>query len=399
LLVFAHRRPTERARIPWRPLIGTLALLALPVACKRQNAYVPPPPPHVTVAQPLSQAVTPYLEATGNTVAFNQTDLVARVEGFLQDIRYTDGASVHRGETLFVIEPAPYQAKLQQAQAALKSAQAQAVQSQAEYNRQVSLGRSDFSSRSSVDQAQAQNDTNQANVASQQAAVTLAATNLGYTQVTAPFDGVATAHEVAVGSLVGASGPTKLASVIQFNPIYVSFNVSEQDVLRIRASLKRAGLSETDLDKVPVEIGLMTETGYPHRGKLDYAAPSVDTATGTLLVRGVLDNADRALLPGFFVRVRVPMQSQKAEALLVPDTALGADQSGRYLLVVDKDDVVQQRAVTTGALVGSLRVIRSGLEAADRVVIGGLQRAVPGAKVAPQAGEIKAASLPPPGKS
>ncbi|MGA3403194.1 MAG: efflux RND transporter periplasmic adaptor subunit [Acetobacteraceae bacterium] len=383
----------------WRLAAITL-LAALGVAgCKRQQtAFVPPPPPQVIVAQALHQAVTPYLEATGNMAAYNQVDLVARVSGFLQEIRYTDGAIAHRGDTLFVIEPAPYQAKLQQAQAALESAQAQVVQTDAEYDRQASLGRTDFSSRSTVDQARAARDSNRANVLNQQAAVTLAATNLGYTQVTAPFDGMVTAHQVSVGSLVGANAPTTLASIVQIDPIYVSFTVSEQDVLRIRASLRQAGMDEKQIAKVPVEVGLMTEDGYPHQGTLDYAAPNVDTSTGTLMVRGVLANADHMLLPGFFVRVRVPLRAQQAEALLVPETALGTDQSGRYLLLVDKDDVVQQRTVTTGARVGTLRVIASGLQPDDRVVVSGLQRAVPGEKVAPKATEITAA-MPAPGKS
>lgn len=383
----------------WR--LAAIALsAALGVAgCKRQQtAFAPPPPPPVVVAQALHQAVTPYLEATGNMVAYNQVDLVARVSGFLQEILYADGASAHRGDTLFVIEPAPYQAKLQQAQAALQSAEAQAAQTDAEYERQASLGRTDYSSRSQVDQARAARDSNRANVLNDQAGVTLAATNLGYTQVTAPFAGVVTAHQVSVGSLVGANGPTTLATVVQLNPIYVSFTISEQDVLRVRASLRRAGLDEKDLNKVPVEVGLMTETGYPHKGMLDYASPNVDPSSGTLTVRGVLTNADYVLLPGFFVRVRVPLRAEQAEALLVPETALGTDQSGRYLLLVDKDNLVQQRTVTTGERVGMLRVIASGLQPGDRVVISGLQRAVPGEKVAPTASQITAA-LPAPGKS
>ena len=377
----------------------TLLATISAAGCKRQQAeFVPPPPPQVIVAQALHQAVTPYLEATGNIVAYNQVDLVARVSGFLQDIRYTDGAAVHRGDTLFVIEPAPYQAKLDQAQATLAAAQANAVQTDAEYERQASLGRTDFASRSAVDQARAARDSNRAAVTNDQAGVTLAAINLGYTQVTAPFDGLVTAHQVSVGSLVGASGPTTLATIIQFNPIYVSFTISEQDVLRVRAGMRQAGLTAKDLEKVPVELGLMTETGYPHKGHLDYASPNVDPSTGTLTVRGILANLDYVLLPGFFVRVRVPLMTRPAEALLVPDTALGTDQAGRYLLVVDKDDVVQQRTVTTGARVGDLRVIATGLQPDDRVVISGLQRAVPGEKVAPKASEITAA-LPAPGKS
>jgi membrane fusion protein, multidrug efflux system len=382
-----------------RRVVGALLLVAPFSGCKRQNAYVPPPPPQVMVAQPLRQPVTPYLEATGSTVAFNQVDLVARVAGFLQEIRYTDGALAHRGDTLFVIEPPPYQAKLQQAQATLASAQAQAVQTDAEYARQASLGRSDFASRSTVDQALALRDANRANVLDQQAAVKIAETNLGYTQVTAPFDGVVTAHEVAIGSLVGANAPTKLATIVQLDPIYVSFTVSEQDVLRIRANLRQHRLAASDLTKVPVEVGLMTEEGYPQTGTLDYAAPNVDTESGTLTVRGVIPNPDRVLLPGFFVRVRVPLQQQQSEALLVPEAALGTDQAGRYLLIVDKDDVVQQRTVKTGTRVGSLRVVLSGLEADDRVVISGLQRAVAGTKVVARPTKIDASALPTDSKS
>jgi membrane fusion protein, multidrug efflux system len=378
--------------------VSLLAALAA-FGCKRQQtAFVAPPPPQVVVARPLRRAVTPYLDATGNLVAYNQVDLVARVSGFLQSIDYTDGAAVHTGQPLFVIEPVPYQAKLQQAQATLESAQAQALQTDAEYERQASLGRTDFSSRSTVDQARAARDSNRANVISDQAGVTQAAINLGYTRVTAPFDGVVTAHQVSLGSLVGANGPTTLATIVQINPIYVSFTISEQDVLRIGAGLRQAGLDRKQLDKVPVEIGLMTETGFPHQGHLDYAAPVVDQSTGTLMVRGILPNSDHVLLPGYFARVRVPMLSRHESALLVPDTALGTDQSGRYLLVVDKGNVVQQHTVTTGQRVGELRVIVTGLQADDRVVVSGLQRAVPGEKVAPETTTITAA-MPAPGKS
>ena len=200
----------------WRSA-ATILLAALAVTgCKRQQtSFVAPPPPQVVVAQPLHQSVTPYLEATGNLTAYNQVDLVARVSGFLQSIDYTDGAIAHRGQTLFIIEPAPYQAKLQQAQAALQSAQAQASQTDAEYQRQASLGRTDYSSRSTVDQALAARDSNRANVLNDQAGVTQAAINLGYTQVTAPFDGMVTAHQVSAGSLVGANGPTTLATIVQ----------------------------------------------------------------------------------------------------------------------------------------------------------------------------------------
>jgi RND family efflux transporter MFP subunit len=163
----------------------------------------------------------------------------------------------------------------------------------------------------------------------------------------------------------------------------VNFNVNEQDVLKIRAEARRRGMTPSDLEQLPVEVGLQTESGYPHKGKLDYAAPTVNQSTGTLAVRGVLPNADRILLPGYFVRVRVPVD-QQANALLVPDAALGSDQAGRYVLVVNSDNVVEQRKVVTGPLDVDLRVIESGLKPDDRVVTSGLLRAIPGQKVDPQ---------------
>jgi RND family efflux transporter MFP subunit len=354
----------------------------------------------VQVAKPLRQEVTPYLEVTGNAVAFNQVDLEARVQGYLQQIDYQDGQPVKQADTLFVIEPAPYEAQLQQAQANLASTQADLVQAQAEFNRQSTLGKSDFASQSVVDQARAKLDSDKAKIQNDQAGVTLAAINLGYTRVTAPFDGVVSAHLVSQGGLVGVTGPTKLATIVQLNPIYASFTVSEQQVLRIKQVMAERGLTPKDIANVPVEVGLMTEDGYPHAGKLDYVAPTLDPSTGTLTARGILENANRAILPGMFLRIRIPMALQRVNALLVPDTAIGADQSGSYLLVVDKNDVVQQRTVQTGPLQGQLRVISSGISADDAVVVSGNQKAIPGQKVAPQVTTITAeTATAPPNKS
>jgi membrane fusion protein, multidrug efflux system len=378
-------------------LVLTLASTA---ACKKENAYVPPPPQQVGVAKPVQQDVVPYLELTGNAVAYNQVDLEARVQGYLQEINYKDGTEVKLADTLFVIEPAPYQAQLQQAQASLAATQADLVQSEAEFYRQSTLGKSDFASQSKVDEARAKRDTDKAKIMSDQAGVTIAAINLGYTRVNAPFDGVATAHLVSVGGLVGTNGVTKLASIVQLDPIYVSFTVSEQQVLRIKQVMAAQGVKPGDIKDTPVEVGLMTEDGYPHVGALDYVAPMIDSATGTLTARGLLQNSNRALLPGMFLRIRLPLARQKMNALLVPDIALGADQSGRYLLVVDKDNVVQQRTVQIGQLEGSLRVISSGVAPDDLVVISGNQKAIPGEKVAPQVTAITADTAPAaPGKS
>lgn len=366
-------------RVSIYALVTALSL----VGCKKPNVFVAPPPQEIGVSVPVRQVVTPMLELTGSLGAYNQVDLVARVIGVLQAITYVDGTVARPGETLFVIEPAPYEAKLRQAEASLASAQASAAQAEAEFGRQTSLAKNDFSSKAVLDQSRTARDQTRAAVASAQSGVTLAALDLGYTQIAAPFAGVVTAHQVSVGNLVGVGGVTKLASILQLNPIYANFTLSEQNVQRIKADMARRGVSVGDLGKIPVQLGLMTDTGTPHVGALDYIEPAVDAATGTLRMRAVLPNPDYKLLPGYFVRVRIPLTPQSGQALLVPDVVLGSDQAGRYVLVANKDDVVELRRVEPGQLVGALRVIQSGLKADERVVVRGLGRAIPGAKIVP----------------
>ena len=363
------------------------ALVALG-ACE-QNSFVPPPPPKVDVGLPVQRSVTRYLEATGNTAPIKSVDLVARVQGVLQLINYQDGALVKQGTVLFTIEPDTYKLKLEQAQAAEAGAQASLKQTEADYKRQVDLVARQAVSQATLDTSTSARDNAQANLQQAQANTKIAAVNYGYTNVVAPFDGVVSAHLVSAGELVGAASPTQLATIVQLDPIYVNFNVNEQDVLRIRAEARRRGMTSSDLTQLPIEVGLQTESGYPHKGKLDYAAPTINQSTGTLPVRGVLPNPDRVLLPGYYVRVRVPFDQQQ-NALLVPDVALGSDQAGRYVLVVNGDNVVEQRKVVTGPIDGDLRVIDNGLKADDRVVIAGLLRAIPGQKVDPQLQKIEA---------
>jgi RND family efflux transporter MFP subunit len=365
----------------WAGSAAIVGLALLISSCKKSNEYAPPPPPKVSVAKPEAEKITRYLEATGNTASVASVDLVARVQGFVQGISYTDGAAVKTGDILFTIEPLPYQAKLQQAQAAEASAQATLTNAQINFSRQESLQRGSVASVQNLDDARAQRDTAQANLAQAQANTQIAAINYSYTRVLAPFDGRVSAHLVSIGDLVGTQ-PTKLATVVKMDPIYVTFTVSEQEVIRVRSQALKAGKTREALREIPVEIGLQSETGYPHRGHMDYVAPTVDASTGTLVARGILDNADYLLLPGYFVRVRVPLETG-VSALLVPDVALGADQSGRYLLVVGKDNVVAQKHVTTGPLEGKLRVIETGVAPDDLVVVDGLQRAVPGQTVQP----------------
>jgi RND family efflux transporter MFP subunit len=336
-----------------------------------------------------SWKVTHYLEVTGNTAPIKSVDLVARVQGFLQSIDYQDGAFVKEGTQLFTIEPETYKLKLDQARAAEAGAQALLKQSETDYQRQSTLVSRQAATEAALENSTANRDNARATLLQAQANTSIAEVNYRYTKVVAPFDGIVTAHLVSVGELVGAaSPPTQLATIVALNPIYVNFNVNEKDVLLIRADAARRGLTPADLRQVEVEVGLQTESGYPHVGKLDYAAPTLNQSTGTLAARGLIPNPDRVLLPGYFVRVRVPIEKEVA-ALLVPDTALGSDQSGRYVLIVNGENVVEQRKVTTGQLDHGLRVIESGLKPEDRVVIAGLLRVIPGEKVDPQLQKIE----------
>ena len=367
----------------WRVAAALLALAGL-AACEQKNTYVPPPPPKVTVAHPEKRAVTLYLQATGSSAAVNTGNLVARVSGFVETINYNDGDFVKKGKVLFTIEPESYKLKWEQSQAAEAAARATLKQNQADFERQQNLVKTNAVSQSAFDAARATRDIAVQTVKQDEIATKLNAISYGYTSVTAPYDGIVSARQVSVGDYVGGSTtPTVLASIVQLDPIYINFNIDEQDVLRIRAEIRKLGLTPAELKKVPVEVGLQTDEGYPHKGHLDYASPTVDSSTGTLAVRAVLENPKRVLLPGLFVRVRVPT-GKLDDALLVPQTALGTDQAGSYLLLVGKDNVVEQRSVTAGPNDGAMRVIVKGLKADDRVIVAGLLHAVAGQKVDPQ---------------
>jgi len=364
-------------------------------ACEDRNKYQPPPAPEVGVAKPQQRPVTLYLELTGNTSAFNKVELVARVQGFLAKVGYKDGDRVAAGTTLFEIERAPYETSLQIAEASREQQAALLVQAEADLSRQLALQQRQVASEARLDESRSKRDATVAALEQAKGQVQQAKINLGYTEIKAPFAGVVTARLVDPGSLVGASGPTKLATIVQVDPIYVNFNVNEQQVLQIRDQLRSQGLTLKDLGPIPVEVGLQTETGFPHKGVINYIAPDLDQSTGTLAVRALLANQDRVLLPGLFVRVRVPVQSA-VESLLVPDRALGNNQLGRYVLVVNDKNIVDQRQVETGdAVDGGLRIIKSGLAPQDRIVVTGTQRAIPGTAVKPVDAPVTASAVTP----
>jgi membrane fusion protein, multidrug efflux system len=380
-------------------IVAATAALAL-VGCGSKNTYVPPPPPKVLVAQPLQQPVTLYMELTGNTEPLNTVSLVARVEGYLETIDYRDGTAVKKGTRLFGIERDTYQAKLDAAkgqlardQAALEEARMNLARYQKLEQQQSIAAQQAEDQVYNVQQAEAAVMVDQANVDT-------ASINLGFTRVLAPFDGVVTNHQADLGALVGVSGPTTLATIVQTDPLYVYFTVSEPQVLAIRHDRALAGhpITTTDLSSIsniPVDIGLQNEDGYPHKGHLDYVSPQVNTATGTLTARALFDNHDQTLLPGLFVRVRLPIAHQD-KALLTRNDAIGTNQEGSYVLVAGADNVVARKVVKLGQRQGQLRIIESGLDPGDWIVVEGTQRAFPGDKVEPQKSELTAAASDPP---
>ena len=360
-------------------IIG-LVLSSIVSGCSRAPQPVELPAPDVTVAHPVKQDVIKYLEYTGSTSALESVDLRARVQGFLESVNFEPSSLVKKDDLLFVIDPKPYKAKVEQAQATLEARKASLGLAQVEEDKAKQLESKEAISQLKYLEAKAKRDVAKANVAKAQADLDAAQLDLDYTQVKSPIAGRVGRNLVDVGNLVGATEKTLLTIVVNDSSVYVYFNVSELDLLPlIRKHRVEAKSPSEREEKVLAFIGLADEKGYPHEGILDFADTKVDSSTGTMRVRAVVKNPTGILLPGLFVRVRVPID--KNPALLVPDVAIMADQGGRYVMVVDDKDVAEQRRVTTGQLVDRMRVVAQGLKETDRVIVNGIQRVRPGAKV------------------
>lgn len=380
--------PAARAAAPPLPTAtqpGPTAPKPTPAAGTVQGQVPEPQAPPIPVVRPKVQSVSESMVITGNAAAVNQVKLIARVVGFLEQIHFQDGAVVKKGDLLFTIQQDQYKAQLQQAEAQLQLQRAALAYAKTEVVRYTALLKREAATQVDVDHWNFERQSAEANILAAQAQIAIAQLNLGYTEIRAPFDGQMGRHLVDTGNVVGGNGQeAALAEISQLDPIYVVANVSSQQALQIRANLDQRRLTLEELHQVPIEAALSDETGFPHHGTIQYVAPAIDPATGTLYVRGILRNPNRTLLPGMFVNIRMPMGRTLQSALLIPSRALQEDQGGRYVLVVGSDDTIQQRYVQLGQAIGNMQVVTNGLKPDDQVVVGDLWRATPGTKVTPK---------------
>ena len=394
--------------MPFTRVANAIALLPLTAlvlsgalaGCSRASSQAqgaPPAPPQVTVAQPLKKMVADEEEYVGRFVAVDAVEVRARVSGYLESIHFRDGQLVKAGDLLFTIDRRPFQAALDQANAALDQAKANLTFAANELKRGQSLVRGTTITEQTFDQRVQAKRVAEATVKAQEAAVQQAELDLAYTELKAPVAGRIGDRRVSIGNLVtgGTSGNTTLLATIQStDPIRFEFTWDETSYLRFLRAHKDA---RSPAMNVPVELQLIDERDFAHEGHMDFIDNAIDRNSGSIRGRAEFANPDGTFTPGMFARIRVAM-APPAEALLVPDAAIGTEQVRKILYVLDKNDVARPQPVTLGRVVNGLRVIKSGLKADDRVVINGLMRVRPGVKVAPQAGDI-ASAAPVPSKT
>ena len=389
--------PAPRGRLATRSIgrAGFALLLTGVAAVTWQHASAPGhaapamPVPHVTVSAPLMRSVAVRTGFLGQFAAVDSVEIRAQVGGVLTEIHFTDGQIVHAGDLLFVIDPRPYQIRLQEARAQLASAVARLALTTAELWRAQQLKQTSFGTAENVDQRRADQDAASAAIDQEKAAVADAQLDLEFCHVRAPFTGRISSHRVSVGNLVsgsrgGTSATTLLTTIVSLDPIYFDFDMSENDFLAYERAHPHGEIAGGDA----VAIRLGDEAHATHTGRLDFIDNALDRSSGTIQARATVANPDLFIKPGEFARARLTI-APASPAMLVPQAAVMIDQSQHLVLTVAPNGTVVPRPVEVGDTVGSLEVIRAGLQPTDRVIINGLMHAMPGTTVAPDSGTIR----------
>jgi RND family efflux transporter MFP subunit len=366
-------------------LAAVSATAMLLSACARNEAAEPhaaPALPQVTVAAAISRKVTEFDEFTGRFEAVERVEVRPRVSGYISSVNFKDGSEVRKGDVLFVIDPRPYLAERDKARAQLAQARSQLMLARSERDRATKLLAQHALSQEEFDTRASGLEQGQANVEAAQAALDAAALNLDFTRVTAPIAGRISRALVTSGNFV-SNGQTLLTTLVSLDPIYVTFDGDEQVYLKYTKRARDAAQGGSRDAPSPVKVGLADENSYPHQGVMVFVDNALDPATGTIRSRALLDNHERIFTPGLFARVRL-LGSAEHSAVLVNDSAIGTDQTVRYVLVVGTGNKVEYRPVKLGPIVDGLRVVQDGLSPGETIVVNGLQRVRPGAQVAPQ---------------
>jgi RND family efflux transporter MFP subunit len=377
-------------RTPIVALVTSVAALLASCDSKPASNATAPPPPPVTVSQPLQKSITEWDEYTGRFTAVETVEIRARVSGFIESIHFQDGQIVKQGDLLFVIDPRPYRIAVEQAKSDLERAQAKLEIASHDVDRATPLARNQTITDRELDTRKSVQRDAAGGVGSADAALKQAELNLEWTSVRAPISGRISDRRVDAGNLIvgGSTGATLLSAIVSLDPIQFVFDGSEADFIRY-LRLAAAGTRPLSRDvQNPVAVRLADEKDFKHPGRMDFVDNVLNPKTGTIRGRAIFDNKDGLLTPGFFGRLR--LFGGEREALLVPDSAIASDQASKIVFTVADDGTVGTKKVELGPIVEGLRVVRSGLAPTDRVVIDGLQRARPGQKVTPENGKVEA---------
>lgn len=395
LLFVSSRTASEKifspAVTPWtklaRMVVWTSVVSAATVGCRRgepTGAAAPAPPPlKVLVSHPLERPVTEMRDYTGHLEAIETVSVRTRIRGTLQKIHFEEGVEVRQGALLYEVDPSEYQAAVDEKAAEITRLEHELRLAESEAKRSSELYDQKATSRETWETKQSKYAVINAELQKARAALKQSELNLSYTKIYAPISGRVGRTLVTAGNLVGYNEPTLLTTIVKMDPIFVQFEIPERDLLRLE-KMDEAKSPAWSLIQAPLFVGLESEPDYPHSGVINFRDNRVESETGTVLVRGVLTNSDRKLIPGLFARIRVPVGRPRPR-LLIPETSLGADQRGRFVLIVNAENTVEQRPVQleTNLDQHGYLSIREGLTAKDLVIVSGIQKARPGAKVAP----------------